>query len=399
MKEEYSENLSLVVLSCAMVMGIWGPSLLVSILPLFQKHIKINSLQAGLLVSAFIFGSGILMLVGGLLGDRFGKKKIVMSGLLILVVMGFVSYISSVKGNYVFLLISRVIQGLGAGLFVPNVIAITGDLFKGELRVRALSILESSNSFGAAIAPFFASLLALIFWNCALLVYPIFCFILLIGVYYLIPDEINESQDDMEQSREQFPVKDVIERIKKYKCLIGIFIAAYSVYFIFMGLQSFIAIYTNSKFTIGIIESGIVVPLPALSMSIATLYVSRFGFILEEFKQIFLGFLIEIITLVLLPFWGKYLFYLTLVVIGIGNGFIISVLSKLIADYSGIKTRGSINSVYMFSRALGALSGPIFFGYLFNVGNNVPFYIGSLLLILLSSIVYLFVRTNQRELI
>src|SRR5699024_11558899 len=92
-------------------------------------------------------------------------KVIIIPSLILTSIGGLIAGIgSSTLNSYIWLLIGRVIQGIGAAGSAPIAMALTGDLFKGEEQSRVLGILESSNGLGKVLSPILGSLFGLIVW-------------------------------------------------------------------------------------------------------------------------------------------------------------------------------------------------------------------------------------------
>lgn len=387
-----NENLSIFTLSYTMMTGMWGPALLFSILPLLQEKLNISSVQAGLLISIFIISASSFMLLGGMLGDRYGRKKIIIIGTAIYGFAGLLGFVfTEITQLYIPVLIIRVIQGLSNGLYIPNTVALTGDLFRGSLRTKAMGFLESFNSFGGVVAPFIAALVTYISWNSTFLVYPVASAISILCIHFFIPDP--DKKEEEKDKNNRLPLKTAIKKIKGSKSMMGVFITGFVTFFIFMGLQSFIAIYAKQKFSIGILESGLVVPLPALGMSIASIFVGQYGARFTPLKRVSTGFFIIILSILSLPFAPKWVFYFLLFVSGLGCGIIVPTLSKILADLTSRNERGFIYSIYILFRALGSAVGPVFFTSLLILGLKMPFLTGGLVVF----IIYFFSRNLLKE--
>jgi len=96
-------------------------------------HASFSDLQW--IVDAFLLSLSSLILVGGSLGDIFGRKKIYLIGL-----YGFtvVSLICALAPNTAVLIVSRVLQGAFGALLVPGGLAIINTNFPKEDRAKAI---------------------------------------------------------------------------------------------------------------------------------------------------------------------------------------------------------------------------------------------------------------------
>lgn len=89
------------------------------------------------LIGGYLLPLSALLLLGGALGDRYGRRLILMLGAF---AFALASVACGAAPNLSVLLVARFVQGVGAALLVPNSLAILGDTFQGEARGRATGI-------------------------------------------------------------------------------------------------------------------------------------------------------------------------------------------------------------------------------------------------------------------
>ena len=99
---------------------------------------------------AFFISMAIGMLVMGPLSDRSGRKKILILSLLLYMLA---SVGCAVTVNVYFMILMRIIQGLGAGGMVSLSIAIIKDCFEGQTRATALAVVQSMSVIAPIAAP------------------------------------------------------------------------------------------------------------------------------------------------------------------------------------------------------------------------------------------------------
>ena len=86
-------------------------------------------------ISAYLLALGSLLLVGGSLGDRFGRRTIFIIGIAIFTAASVACGLAS--GTRA-LIAMRALQGVGAALLVPASLAIIGSVFEGQGRGKAI---------------------------------------------------------------------------------------------------------------------------------------------------------------------------------------------------------------------------------------------------------------------
>ncbi|MEP6965082.1 MAG: MFS transporter [Polaromonas sp.] len=86
-------------------------------------------------ISAYLLALGSLLLVGGSLGDRYGRRTIFLIGIAIFTTA---SAACGLAPGTPLLIAMRALQGVGAALLVPASLAIIGSVFEGEARGKAI---------------------------------------------------------------------------------------------------------------------------------------------------------------------------------------------------------------------------------------------------------------------
>ncbi len=107
-------------------------------------------LVSGLIISAFALVSLALNIPGGILSDKFGRKPLIVTGLLLYAVAAVLFPFSKSPYDWIFV---RALQGAGAGFFFPAVTALLADLTNHEERGHALSVYNMGLGVGLAVGP------------------------------------------------------------------------------------------------------------------------------------------------------------------------------------------------------------------------------------------------------
>lgn len=101
-------------------------------------------------VNAYLLPLSALLLLGGALGDHFGRRRLLVIGTTL---FGISSLVCALAPSLPLLLAARAVQGLGAALLLPNSLALLNAAYSGEKRGRAVGIWAAAGAAAAAVAP------------------------------------------------------------------------------------------------------------------------------------------------------------------------------------------------------------------------------------------------------
>ena len=119
-------------------------------LPAIRQSYGAGAQQVQWVVNAYLLPLSALLLLGGALGDHYGRKRLLLVGTSIFAVT---SLICALAPSLPILLAARAAQGVGAALLLPNSLALLNTAFFGEKRGRAVGIWAAAGAAAAAIAP------------------------------------------------------------------------------------------------------------------------------------------------------------------------------------------------------------------------------------------------------
>jgi EmrB/QacA subfamily drug resistance transporter len=119
-------------------------------LPAIRSSYGAGAEQVQWVVNAYLLPLSALLLLGGALGDRFGRKRLLITGTSLFAVA---SLVCALAPTLPLLLLARAAQGVGAALLLPNSHALLNAVYSGEKRGRAVGIWAAAGAAAAAIAP------------------------------------------------------------------------------------------------------------------------------------------------------------------------------------------------------------------------------------------------------
>ncbi len=119
-------------------------------LPALQTHLGASALDVQWVVEAYSLLLSALLLIGGSLGDHYGRRRIFVIGVAIFAIAsaacGFAVDVRQ-------LIAARALQGLGAALLVPGSLAIISNTFPEQERGRAIGTWSGASAITTGIGP------------------------------------------------------------------------------------------------------------------------------------------------------------------------------------------------------------------------------------------------------
>src|SRR5580658_8501287 len=119
-------------------------------LPAVQAKFQATVVDVQWVVESYGLFLGALILVGGSLGDLFGRRLIFVAGIAIFAIA---SAVCGAALNIHQLIIARSIQGIGAALLVPGSLAIISAAFDEKSRGRAIGTWSGFTAITTAVGP------------------------------------------------------------------------------------------------------------------------------------------------------------------------------------------------------------------------------------------------------
>jgi len=119
-------------------------------LPALQTNLNATIVDVQWVIEAYSLLLAALLLVGGSLGDHFGRRRIFLVGVAL---FAFASAWCGFAANIGQLIAARAVQGLGAALLVPGSLAIISSSFPENERGRAIGTWSGFSAITAAIGP------------------------------------------------------------------------------------------------------------------------------------------------------------------------------------------------------------------------------------------------------
>ncbi len=148
-----------IILTIATVTAFILPFLVASVnvaLPTMGREFNMEAVVMTWVSTSYFLAIAIVQVPFGRLSDIFGRRRLFILGL---AVSTCGSFLGGFAPNVTVLIISRVLQGLGAGMTFNNAVAILTSVFPGRERAKALGISQAGTYLGLSLGPLFGGFL------------------------------------------------------------------------------------------------------------------------------------------------------------------------------------------------------------------------------------------------
>ncbi|GAA0595954.1 MFS transporter [Virgibacillus siamensis] len=360
-QDSHEKRLAIISLSSIPLIMTLGNSMLIPILPVMEKELDISKLESSYIITVYSIVAIFFIPLAGFLSDRFGRKKVIIPSLIITgaggLVAGWASY--SLSDPFIWILVGRILQGIGASGASPIVLPLVGDIFRDDKEASAtLGIIETSNTVGKVLSPILGAALAAVIWFLPFFSIPVFCVISVLLVGFLVKNKNNNEEHTNFRDYCQL-AKDAFKEHGKWLC--AVFFIGAILMFILFGFLFYLSSILEEKYDYKGIWKGLLLAVPLLALSIASFITGRkIKDNLVKMKWItFIGIILSGCSVAVIPFMDHPVYLLSIfLVCGTGIGMGLPCLDALITESMEKNVRGVITSIYSAMRFIGVASGP-----------------------------------------
>jgi len=162
-------------------------------LPRIQIDLNTTFSSVQWVVEAYALFLAALILVGGSLGDRYGRKRIFMIGT---VIFALSSIWCGIAPDITQLIAGRAVQGIGGALLTPGSLAIIRALFPAERRGQAIGLWSGFSAITSALGPLLGGwLVQNASWRWVFFINVPLAIVVLIVMFWRVPENRSEEMD------------------------------------------------------------------------------------------------------------------------------------------------------------------------------------------------------------
>jgi MFS family permease len=368
-----------VAFSLAGVFGLrmMGLFMIMPIFALYGQHLEgFSPLWVGIAIGAYGLTQALLQIPMGILSDKYGRKPIILIGLVLFAVG---SIIAAMSDHIYWVVFGRAVQGMGA--IAAAVLALAADLTRDEQRTKVMAIIGMCIGLSFALSllagPLVAQYLGLsgIFWLTAVLA--------VLGmaiVHFLVPNPISQAPKG-DTLAAPAKLRRMLQDPQLFRLDAGIFILHLVLTAVFVALP------------FNLVDAGLVkeqhwlLYFPAFVAAFVLMVpMIIIGVKRNNTKTMFqLSLVIMMLSLLLMGLYAQNLWLLSAAVVLFFTGFnyLEASLPSLIAKFSPVGEKGSAMGVYSTSQFLGAFCGGMLGGGAYQyLGAEGVFFVACALMVI-----------------
>lgn len=161
-------------------------------LPAFQRELGATVADIQWIVNAYTLFLAALILLGGVLGDRYGRRRVFGAGV---VLFALASIGCGAAPTASTLIAARAVQGVGGALLTPGSLAIISAFFEDAERGRAIGLWAGFSSLTSALGPLLGGwLIDTISWRWIFYMHLPLAAIVLLITWFGVPETQNDAE-------------------------------------------------------------------------------------------------------------------------------------------------------------------------------------------------------------
>lgn len=377
--------------------GMMGGALVSPGLSVLAEAFQVSESSIGIVLSLLTIAAAISLPLTGLLTDIMGRR---IMGITYLTINGVFGTACAFAGSFGQLLFFRFMQGIGIAGLIPLAITIASDLYEGPRRVRMTGLISGVVSISQIIIPSLGGVLAYRNWRYPFLIFGVS---LLTAVLFCIfvretKEDCNEEGHKLKEIKEKLRnYPGIIRRIFTLKDLRTVLFHSLFLYYSLYALTAYIPLFVTLRLGLTTTEAGLALALHGLLAALCSYLSYYINKILNWRQQITIGFVLVVISMVLIPFLNSFAGVLiSMLIYGIGLGIVQPTIFNRVTVEAPKDIKGLVLAFFNSMKYIGMTLAPVTLRFIYTIGSYKAVFVSAALLILLWIFVFS-IRNTKAE--
>lgn len=341
------------------VMAPLGTALLSPVLESLIDPFGVSATSIGLMVSVFTAPAIFMIPVTGMLADRYGRRPVLLFGLLC---FGGAGTAIALTTDFRIVLFLRFLQGLGFASLSPIIITSIGDLYSGTREATAQGLRFTGSGIVQTVFPLAAGVLVGFAWQYPFLLHLI-AFPIAIAVFLWFEEPVDSEQADSEERdvRQQLEQLWSLARQRRVAAMIA---ARGTPNIVFIGFLTYNSILMVEVLDGTAAQAGVLTAILSTSYAIAATQAGRITahFDSRLYPLIAMNVSLAVGTTVVFLAPAIWVAYAGIVLMGLGFGVLLSIYRSIVTDLAPPELRGGLVGITEPMGRLASTLTPIAMG-------------------------------------
>jgi MFS family permease len=342
------------------IAAVSGATLLYPVLPILAADLAVDEARIGLVMAAFTAPAIVLAPLFGILADLRGRRWLLIFGL---VVFGLAGGSAAFAPSYEWVLVWRVIQGIGASALLPLTIVLISDILPEQQELQGQGIKVALDRISMIILPLMGGTLAILSWRAGFV--PFFLILLLaLAALLWMPETGRPGQDSLR------PYITRTSRALREPRFTLAFATGFLRFFLDYGLYTYMPILVAVRYGATPVTAGILITLSAVGSIVTAICIGRINGWASTEKLLALAFFLSAIGLAIpalrAPLW---LVGVAMLLFGLGNGLISPLQKSLMTRRTPPELRGGVIAVDRVIQQIAKSAAPAVLGAMLLVAS------------------------------
>ncbi len=369
----------ILILFFTLVVIMLGFGMVIPILPFYVTSFGASGSAMGALMATYAIMQFVFAPIWGNLSDRYGRKRILMIGVLGNVIAQLLFGFST---QLWMLFASRILAGVLSSATMPTAMAYISDITTQKNRSGGMGILGAAMGIGMVLGPGIAGWLAEISLSTPFFLAAALSTVALILVWAILPESLPPEKRELDSHKVHGP--QLNQMWKALNSPIGfLFFIAFLLNFGLTNFESIFGLYALNKFGYGTSQVGILLTMIGIIAAIAQGVLTgpatrRWG----EVKVIKTALIASAIGFPLMLTANSDLTVaLSIAFFVFSNSMLNPTVSSLISKRTTVR-QGIAMGLNQSFMSLGRSTGPLLAGFLFDINFNLPYLTGGFVFVL-----------------